>query len=41
MRKEWIVSQNQIKDMEFVEKMPSYPEEGCMQFVDDILVVKF
>lgn len=40
MRNEWIVPQEDVKDMEFVNQMPSYPEDGCMQFVDDILVVK-
>lgn len=40
MRREWIVPQEDVKDMEFVNQMPSYPEKGCMQFVDDILVVK-
>lgn len=41
MRSEWIVPQKEVKDIEFVNQMPSYPEEGSMQFVDDILVVKF
>lgn len=40
MRSEWIVPQSDVKDMEFVNQMPSYPEKGCMQFVDDILVIK-
>ena len=40
MRCDWIVPQEDVKNMEFVNQMPSYPEKGCMQFVDDILVVK-